>query len=119
MSWFGSTKAGERAKKARSGARRRARETAAGPPISPATRALVYAIRNGRCHLCKLPVSREDFHVEHIVALANGGTNELTNLAAAHPRCNTEKGARVGPKRKGLRRTPFRRKPRVVPDDVF
>jgi 5-methylcytosine-specific restriction endonuclease McrA len=62
--------------------------------------------------------------VEHVVALANGGTNEPENLRTAHRSCNSSKGARTGaePRRRGLRRTMWRRKlkSKIPPDaDVF
>lgn len=34
----------------------------------------------------------DDWVVDHIVALANGGTNDQSNLQAMHNVCNSEKG---------------------------
>lgn len=118
MSWFGTSEAGERAKNGRRSARRRAREKEAGPAIDRET---VYAVNNGICCVCRLPVPHERFDVEHRTPLADGGTNEIENLGVAHPKCNSKKGDRVGPRKKGLRRTPFRRKPRAhsLPEDCF
>lgn len=94
------------------GAIRRAREKAATGRITKAVRDLVFARDNGRCCVCGLPVPREKMTIEHKIALANGGTNEPENLGPAHGRCNSSKGARVGPRRKGLRRSPLRAKPK-------
>jgi hypothetical protein len=47
------------------------------------------------CEYCKFPVrfSPNPFHVEHIVPLQAGGTNDLDNLAFACDGCNTNKWA--------------------------
>lgn len=34
------------------------------------------------------------YHIDHIVALARGGANEVANLQLLCPRCNLKKGAR-------------------------
>ncbi len=34
------------------------------------------------------------FHVDHILALSRGGTNEAGNLQLLTPKCNQRKGAR-------------------------
>jgi len=104
------------------GAIRRARERGAGgPPITKATRDMVWERDGGCCYLCKLPVPREQLSIEHVIALANGGTNHPDNLRAACRGCNSRKGARTVARRKGLRRSPLKAKPRVrpLPDDVF
>ena len=53
-----------------------------------------------RCHYCRLrgdartgPDGRA-WHIDHIVPVSAGGTNELSNLALACARCNVAKGAR-------------------------
>ena len=35
---------------------------------------------------------RDDWVVDHIIVLANGGTNDHSNLQAMHNACNNEKG---------------------------
>jgi 5-methylcytosine-specific restriction endonuclease McrA len=53
-----------------------------------------------RCGLCNKPVNRRKRHphplapsIDHIIPLAKGGTNDLTNLQLAHLHCNLEKRA--------------------------
>lgn len=52
-----------------------------------------YILRRDRglCHLCGKPGADS---VDHLVPVAHGGTDEVTNLAAAHKACNSSRGAR-------------------------
>lgn len=45
------------------------------------------------CEYCKFPMaySHDSFHIEHIISLILGGTNELINLALACDGCNSFK----------------------------
>jgi HNH endonuclease len=45
------------------------------------------------CEYCKFPMaySHDSFHIEHIIPLILGGTNELINLALACDGCNSFK----------------------------
>lgn len=50
------------------------------------------------CHICELPIDYAlkspdpmSFEVDHILALANGGADDLSNKAASHRRCNRAK----------------------------
>lgn len=45
------------------------------------------------CGICgeHLDPIHENFHVDHIVPAAHGGTNDLSNLQLAHPACNIRK----------------------------
>lgn len=45
------------------------------------------------CGWCNAPYDTS-FHLDHIVALANGGTDDIDNLTAACQPCNTAKGAK-------------------------
>ena len=56
----------------------------------PATRARILA-RDPLCMLCHLEVSVE---VDHVVALADGGANDETNLQGVGHRCHARKSAR-------------------------
>lgn len=48
--------------------------------------------QKGRCACCKEKLKK--YHVDHVVALATGGSNDPLNLQILCPRCNTSKGAR-------------------------
>ncbi|HEY2509493.1 MAG TPA: HNH endonuclease signature motif containing protein [Polyangiaceae bacterium] len=118
MAWYGTTRAGVKAKNARHAKRRAEREKAAHVDGDIIDLDRVYAVHNGRCHLCKRRVARELAHFDHVIALASGGEHSEENLAPSHPKCNLEKGARDpgASKKKGLRRrAPLRRKPKPLP----
>lgn len=46
------------------------------------------------CALCEdsIDPDDDDIHIDHIVPLDQGGTNEITNLHVVHSRCNSLKG---------------------------
>lgn len=50
----------------------------------------LFDLQKGRCFYCckKLP---KDYHVDHFMPLAKGGTNERHNLRLACPKCNMAK----------------------------
>jgi 5-methylcytosine-specific restriction endonuclease McrA len=110
--WFNTTQAGLKAKQAVHSKRRRARVQAATPEGADRIDLDdVYARdRVTGCCICKLPVPREQASLEHEIALANGGAHTLENVKLAHKSCNSAKGDRVGPRKKGLRRTAFKRR---------
>ena len=47
----------------------------------------------GKCHICGRIIEGENFDVDHLTPRLLGGTDDLTNLAPAHPRCNRVKQA--------------------------
>lgn len=50
-----------------------------------------------RCHLCGLPFSSDDPAVaDHVIPRGLGGSDNLTNLKAAHRSCNGTKGQQLG-----------------------
>lgn len=49
----------------------------------------------GLCGLCLGPVDLADWHLDHIVPLALGGTHTYDNVQVSHPLCNLKKGARL------------------------
>lgn len=51
---------------------------------------------NSVCWLCDLPLGEDarEWTVDHKQPLSKGGTNAVTNLAPAHLRCNSSRGAR-------------------------
>lgn len=50
--------------------------------------------QKGLCALCAKPLLKV-FHVDHIVPLSRGGTNDPNNIQLTHPRCNLSKGAKL------------------------
>jgi 5-methylcytosine-specific restriction endonuclease McrA len=49
------------------------------------------------CHLCGQPFTADDPAVaDHVVPRGVGGSDDLTNLRAAHRSCNGRKGAELG-----------------------
>lgn len=123
MSWYGTKEAGRKAKASRSGARRRAREKAARTDVRRLTLDEVYEKwRLHGCAICKLRVDRVDASIEHGVPLSKGGADDETNQFLAHRSCNSKKGSRTGPRKKGLRRRMWKREPKSkIPEgaDVF
>ena len=76
----------------------------AAPWRSPARRRRISIVGNRRssvierdglvCGICKGVVPPGDVHIDHIVPLAQDGSNDLENLQVAHAFCNLSKGAR-------------------------
>ncbi len=56
--------------------------------------AKLFLERGGCCHRCKRKLrAGDDWIVEHIIALENGGSNDWTNLAITCDWCKPEKDA--------------------------
>ena len=50
--------------------------------------------QNGKCGLCQRPITDlAKTHIDHITAIAQGGSEEEWNLHLAHARCNLRKYA--------------------------
>jgi hypothetical protein len=47
------------------------------------------------CAYCDCELSYGDIHIDHIVPLSKGGTNDIENLALSCKPCNLRKGART------------------------
>jgi hypothetical protein len=59
------------------------------------------AVRNraqGCCEYCRLPASGGtiSFHVDHIISVKHGGSDDRDNLCLACYKCNAYKGSNVG-----------------------
>lgn len=50
--------------------------------------------QSGLCRWCSHALG-DDFHLDHVVPLSRGGTNDPSNLVLACPPCNTSKGAKT------------------------
>jgi len=60
-----------------------------------ATRALVRSRAGNRCEYCLIHQDHAELshHIEHIVAVKHGGSDDLLNLCLACQRCNLHKGS--------------------------
>ena len=59
---------------------------------------LQFAAQRGKCYWCRVKLIKNGpgrFHVDHVFALAKGGTNNANNICCACPTCNTSKGAKT------------------------
>ncbi len=71
-------------------------------PAGGLTRASVWAMTDGRCFYCDVELVREPsfdapgrlFHIDHIVAKANGGPDHISNYVPACERCNGAKSSK-------------------------
>jgi 5-methylcytosine-specific restriction endonuclease McrA len=52
----------------------------------------LFKLQNGRCAYCGKRI--KTYHVDHILPLSKGGTNEPRNLQLTCGKCNLTKGAR-------------------------
>jgi hypothetical protein len=50
-----------------------------------------------RCEYCRAPqvITAQTYHVDHIIPIARGGTDDPSNLAYTCPRCNLRKSQRM------------------------
>ena len=62
--------------------------------ISKKVRSLVISRAGNRCEYCRVLdyLVGFDYHIEHIIGIQHGGTDELSNLAYACSYCNWKKG---------------------------
>jgi 5-methylcytosine-specific restriction enzyme A len=63
-------------------------------PISAAARSYVFD-RDG--HQCQTCGATENLTIDHIIPLAQGGTNDISNFQTLCQSCNSRKGARITP----------------------
>lgn len=60
--------------------------------MSDQRRARIFFAHGSRCHRCKRKIrAGEDWDVDHVIALENGGTDDDANLAPCCEWCHTEK----------------------------
>lgn len=52
----------------------------------------LYDLQKGQCICCKAKLDK--YHIDHIVPLAKGGTNDIHNIQLLCPTCNVRKGAK-------------------------
>jgi hypothetical protein len=65
-------------------------------PISASTRWQIFARDGFRCRYCGIQAGDDGvtLHLDHVVSVADGGTNAFDNLVTACQRCNGGKSAR-------------------------
>jgi len=56
----------------------------------------------GLCHYCNKPVAstsyaNQEYDIDHVIPIAQGGTNDPTNLVLSCPKCNNAKKAKITP----------------------
>lgn len=61
----------------------------------PAQIARMSGRQQGRCGICAQPLAAHDIEVDHIVPVALGGSNAISNLRLVHAACNRARGARM------------------------
>lgn len=69
----------------------------------------VYGKTNGFCFYCKcklqkdtnfyddggkIVVTKRNWHVDHVIPVCKGGSNQIENLVPSCPQCNMKKGAK-------------------------
>lgn len=80
-----------RESKRRAEANRRARKR--GAFVEYVDPRIVYERDEATCGICGEHVLWAEYHLDHIVPLARGGTHEYANVQVSHARCNIRKGA--------------------------
>lgn len=75
-------------------ARRRARLLGATGSYTATDVIAIFADQHYRCAYCRVNLKGRRRHVDHIVALMRGGSNERRNLQILCPTCNTRKHAK-------------------------
>ena len=61
--------------------------------LSSAARRRIFDRDEGLCVHCGCALEYDDFHVDHLLSIARGGSDDEANLAASCPPCNLAKGA--------------------------
>lgn len=73
---------------------RRARKAAAGGKLSPGLAGRLFKLQRGKCACgCAQPLG-DDYHLDHIMPLALGGTNTDDNIQLLRSKCNQQKHAK-------------------------
>lgn len=73
--------------------RRRARRLLAGGSFSGQDVKAQYVAQKGLCWWCSEPLT--NYHIDHLVPLARGGSNDASNIVLACPHCNLSKSDKM------------------------
>jgi hypothetical protein len=79
--------------------RLKSRNNARRKPLPSATRQSVWAKTSGKCAYCAQPLTSQrgrpnSFHVDHVLSVAKGGSDDIANLIPSCATCNTRKSAK-------------------------
>ena len=67
--------------------------------IPTQVREKVFERNNYQCQSCnKIDLTAKNLQVDHIIALAQEGTNDMSNLQTLCAKCNREKSAKIDPR---------------------
>jgi 5-methylcytosine-specific restriction endonuclease McrA len=72
---------------------RRARKRATGGELSNGLVEKLFDLQRGKCACCKQPLG-DDYHLDHIMPLALGGSNTDNNMQLLRSTCNQQKHAK-------------------------
>jgi 5-methylcytosine-specific restriction endonuclease McrA len=72
---------------------RRARIKGIGGKHSAEDMKAQYERQSGKCFWCKAKLGK--YHVDHVIPIAKGGSNDPSNIVISCPLCNTKKGAKM------------------------
>lgn len=72
---------------------RRARKRLVGGKLTSGLSLKLFALQKGKCACCKKPLG-SDYHMDHIMPLALGGTNTDDNIQLLRAVCNRQKRAK-------------------------
>lgn len=72
---------------------RRARKRANGGTLSRGLSAKLFKLQKGKCPCCGLPLGN-NYHLDHRMPLALGGSNDDGNMQLLRQRCNNQKWAK-------------------------
>lgn len=72
---------------------RRSRKLKAGGKLSVGIAKKLFVLQRGKCTCCGLPLG-DNYHIDHIMPLALGGTNTDDNVQLLRQRCNNQKYAK-------------------------
>jgi 5-methylcytosine-specific restriction endonuclease McrA len=75
------------------GENRRARKSSSGGKLTLGLSSKLFLLQKGRCACCKKPLGG-DYHMDHIMPLALGGTNTDDNIQLLTSKCNRQKQAK-------------------------
>jgi 5-methylcytosine-specific restriction endonuclease McrA len=73
---------------------RRARKIANGGKLSRNIASVLFALQRGKCVSCRVILSKSGYHLDHVTALANGGSHDDKNMQLLCPHCNMSKHAK-------------------------